>query len=498
MTKCANIVTDASNGGNFVGKSHTKGGIKVKNKSTGQIVEVEGGEVIINKHASKKHYKELSKINQSAGGGVPIQDPDKVKFSKGGIMTKNDAVQEAKNMGIDLSKDFHEINNTDVTNNLIKLAKKKRYYKPKGASGSRARYFFYYLQRHDNKMACGGNTEYNSGGNIEDVSGWDDQELADYLGIELDDVKYDRILAEEDAQELMKMSNEGYYKSGGNTGSEGYKLEKIVTHYQDGRDWYLDKYPTWDNSVSTSEDWLDKEPLSVEEAKDVAIEILEATGNYDVIDEVSQAKTIQEIDYALMDTKDYRQDNTYNYSWWGGVINFGYLPEDGDGWSRAIVIIRQHAGGDPRGNYYDYEAYELDTFFEDFPVFNSNLTYQITSPDGKTSVFDTQDMEGYTLEVREDEIFDMEEGDTITLDDLEEKFGVDAYKHGGNLKKYKGVTFEKTNDGSFEVFKDKLQGVPSLIAKSETEVQNHIEKYIKQTGGNTKKSGDGFFDTFNF
>jgi len=44
-------------------------------------VELEGGQVIINKQASKKHWRELSKINQSAGGGLPIHEP---QFKKGG------------------------------------------------------------------------------------------------------------------------------------------------------------------------------------------------------------------------------------------------------------------------------------------------------------------------------------------------------------------------------------------------------------------------------
>lgn len=44
-------------------------------------VELEAGQVIVNKMASKKHWRELSKINQSAGGGLPIHEP---QFKKGG------------------------------------------------------------------------------------------------------------------------------------------------------------------------------------------------------------------------------------------------------------------------------------------------------------------------------------------------------------------------------------------------------------------------------
>ena len=80
---------DAKKGGLFVGDSHAEGGIPAIVIDTGQPIEVEGGEVIINKEASKKYWKELSAINQSAGNGVPIPPPaefssDVSRYSKGG------------------------------------------------------------------------------------------------------------------------------------------------------------------------------------------------------------------------------------------------------------------------------------------------------------------------------------------------------------------------------------------------------------------------------
>jgi len=68
-------------GGLLVGKPHNDskgnpiGGIKAVVTDTNQIVEVEGKEAVINHEASKEHWKELSRINQSAGGGVPITPP---------------------------------------------------------------------------------------------------------------------------------------------------------------------------------------------------------------------------------------------------------------------------------------------------------------------------------------------------------------------------------------------------------------------------------------
>jgi hypothetical protein len=69
-------------GGWLVGKRHYDkngkplGGIKaIVTDAGGRPVELEGGEVIINREASKKHWKELSRINQSAGNGVAIGPP---------------------------------------------------------------------------------------------------------------------------------------------------------------------------------------------------------------------------------------------------------------------------------------------------------------------------------------------------------------------------------------------------------------------------------------
>lgn len=85
--------SDGKKGGLFVGKSHAKGGIPAVVVDTGQPIEVEGGEAIINKEATKKYWKELSAINQSAGNGNPIPPPqgfsDEVsQYSNGGKISK--------------------------------------------------------------------------------------------------------------------------------------------------------------------------------------------------------------------------------------------------------------------------------------------------------------------------------------------------------------------------------------------------------------------------
>jgi hypothetical protein len=61
-------------------------------------------------------------------------------------LTKTDAKNLAKKLGIDFSKDFYELSNTHVSE-LVALSKLVGYKKPKTASGSTARYFFNYLNK---------------------------------------------------------------------------------------------------------------------------------------------------------------------------------------------------------------------------------------------------------------------------------------------------------------------------------------------------------------
>jgi len=90
---------DAKDGGLFKGKSHAEGGIKAVNNDTGQLIEVEGNEVIINKRSvadtTKKEFEGemltnreiLSRINESGGG---------VSFDKGGKvdLSNDDEIEE--------------------------------------------------------------------------------------------------------------------------------------------------------------------------------------------------------------------------------------------------------------------------------------------------------------------------------------------------------------------------------------------------------------------
>jgi hypothetical protein len=111
--------SNAKKGGLFVGKSHAKGGIPAIVVDTGQEIEVEGGEVIINKEASKKYWKELSHINQSAGGGVPIPPPmefseDVEKYKGGGKITLS-AIRQGTEIEMEHAKTIEEYKKSGIS-----------------------------------------------------------------------------------------------------------------------------------------------------------------------------------------------------------------------------------------------------------------------------------------------------------------------------------------------------------------------------------------------
>jgi len=54
--------------------------------------------------------------------------------------------QVLDDLGIPTESDFHALS-SDKVEMLLKEAIKQKYHKPKNANGSRARYFFYRLQR---------------------------------------------------------------------------------------------------------------------------------------------------------------------------------------------------------------------------------------------------------------------------------------------------------------------------------------------------------------
>jgi len=119
ILKKFNKTTSGKKGGLFVGKSHDKGGIPAIVVDTGQPIEVEGGEAIINKEATKKYWKELSEINQSAGNGVPIPPPmefsaDVNKYKKGGSITMS-ALKQGAEMEMEHAKTIEQFKKQGVS-----------------------------------------------------------------------------------------------------------------------------------------------------------------------------------------------------------------------------------------------------------------------------------------------------------------------------------------------------------------------------------------------
>ena len=92
----------AKNSGITKGKSHKEGGIPMEVKSTGQKIEVEGGEGIVNKYAmsntetfkfdgeEKTSCEIISDLNQKKGDGVSFEcdtvESKKYKFKQGGAL----------------------------------------------------------------------------------------------------------------------------------------------------------------------------------------------------------------------------------------------------------------------------------------------------------------------------------------------------------------------------------------------------------------------------
>lgn len=66
----------------------------------------------------------------------------------------SEALQYLDANGIDIGQDFFTLSFFQVAA-LVEMAKIQRYYKPKNANGSRARYYFVALQRDYNKTRKG-------------------------------------------------------------------------------------------------------------------------------------------------------------------------------------------------------------------------------------------------------------------------------------------------------------------------------------------------------
>jgi hypothetical protein len=275
--------------------------------------------------------------------------------------------------------------------------------------------------------------------------------------------------------------------------AEVISIQKSVQH-NNGDSWELDNYPPF-AQTDNAEEWLGVSEISLERAKELAFQ-LAGDEAYDYEDEINNAEDLYELQDALDNLKYYQRDNTYNSSWWGGVVDFGVLTEDGEGYGTGLVLLRLHRGGDPRGNYYEMKAFELDSFIEEFPPYFSRLSYYIKTDEGDLTL-DSEDMEGYSLLVVEDETGTFEQDDYVKIDEVEDAFDMNGnsffsfgggvavgsligayigYKVGRARGKRKGGTFD-TEKKIYEKVKKKFAGGGNVssIEKKVNELNRLIE-----------------------
>jgi len=91
------------------------------------------------KSAIRRHGLDRAKDSQE-----PHEIASRKKMATGGLITRDEALQTAINMGVDFDKDFHA---QSFGNELSDLAKKSGYKKSASSSGSLGRAFFYHLQK---------------------------------------------------------------------------------------------------------------------------------------------------------------------------------------------------------------------------------------------------------------------------------------------------------------------------------------------------------------
>lgn len=245
-----------------------------------------------------------------------------------------------------------------------------------------------------------------------------------------DIIKKDENKNDIDNIQLLKIQGNDYevlesmfgYAKGGNV--DDIEISATVMSMQGG-DWTLEEYMNASNDVIMK----DSEKLTLSEAKRKLFELNDEA--VDFTDEINEAEDMDELTDIIYEEDLGEVVNTYNFSWWGGVRQF-IIVQSGirEPYDPALVFVRQHLGGDVRGNYGSYEAYYTEVFAEEYPVYRDRLSYYIEK-DGKRLTLDAIDEEGYTLEVVEDELTGREEGDNTNLDDLGEELGFDAYKYYG-------------------------------------------------------------------
>ena len=141
------------------------------------------------------------------------------------------------------------------------------------------------------------------------------------------------------------------------------------------------------------------------------------------IEDLKSGVTIEDIVDAIEDEPFMKADNSYNYSA-PFVFDFRFVKTD-DPYEEQIYFVREHRGGDVRGNYGPYQAVIMDSV-EDSPLY-ARVFVSLETDKGRVEL-ESEDLEAYNFEVREDATGVLEQGEMVNIDELEEKFNFSGVK----------------------------------------------------------------------
>jgi len=130
---------------------------------------------------------------------------------------------------------------------------------------------------------------------------------------------------------------------------------------------------------------------------------------------VKDGVTIDDIEDAIEDLL--KADNSYNYS--APFVFDVRFNETRDAYDPQVMIVREHRGGDVRGNYGPAMAFYLDNI-ESNP-FYGKMSVEIQTDKGRISL-DAESLEGYNFYVNRDETGTFEQDSTIDRDEIAEAF----------------------------------------------------------------------------
>jgi len=259
------------------------------------------------------------------------------------------------------------------------------------------------------------------------------------------------------------------------------KVKKIV--YGRGGEYDLIDYQSLSNEAL-----LDKDPLTLEQAKELLYLYNEDAEIYR--DEIEECSEVDELADLVYENNLGTIENTYNFSWWGGVRQYIIVHNNGSNFDfddpTMIFMSRQTGGGDVRGGYEKYEAFDYNDgyMFEDFAITRDRLTYIITTDDGKQATFDTEDDEGYSLYVVEDETGTFEADDTTDVDEVAKAFEIDSYDmyaKGGRLKSFLGKAYKKGKEVGGKAYAKGKEKARELAHKTKEKAKETIHNAKRST-----------------